>query len=176
MALSARLQRRVVLWQRPTQTRSSRARTCSAHLMVVRTGIRWVNQNLCAEVLNLRHQLTIPTRIVMPLQTFLDSDADASLIDIAAQSATEFWAVGGEMGLFGPTAASFWQCKWCAIARVLKRLHELLLAAPIGRHCMRHEQHRDNTSLCPQHQRSHRCGNHVENSERNDRGHVRRLR
>ena len=42
-------------------------------------------------------------------QTYVNADADASLMDISSVSPTEYWAVGGEMGLFGPTAASFFQ-------------------------------------------------------------------
>ena len=42
-------------------------------------------------------------------QTYVNADGDASLMDIASVSPTEYWAVGGEMGLFGPTGASFFQ-------------------------------------------------------------------
>lgn len=41
-------------------------------------------------------------------ETLIDKDPDSSLSDIAPVSDKEFWAVGGEFGAFGPTAAHFY--------------------------------------------------------------------
>lgn len=41
-------------------------------------------------------------------ENFRDLDADASLVDIAALSPLEYWAVGGELGVIGPKDPSFY--------------------------------------------------------------------
>ena len=41
------------------------------------------------------------------VDTFRDTDADSSLLDIAALSPLEYWAVGAELGAVGPRNPSF---------------------------------------------------------------------